>query len=73
MQNINFTAHQDNATGDWVITVAENGNRIAIASANGQAEADLIVASLNTVCCRYEESDPLIQSLWLEYVGFIDT
>ena len=72
MRQISFSAHEDHSSGDWVVSVSYGDNRVSVAACNGEAEADLIAQSLNTVCSDPVSGNDLVLGRWLEYMSFAD-
>lgn len=72
MKTLSFSAHEDRATGEWVIRVAYGDSFVSIASANGEEEANLIARSLNVVCSDPASNSEFIEGLWMEYLGPIE-
>lgn len=72
MRQVSFFAHEDRASGDWVVSVSYGDNRVAVAACNGESEASLIARSLNEICNDASSSSELIRDLWQEYMTFSD-
>jgi hypothetical protein len=64
---LSFTAHEND--GEWVIRVKHPNGFISLGAANGREEADLIVASLNSVCSDWASSAAGIKAAWQDYVS----